>query len=346
MAARKVFLIGFSLLLSYCSSLIPKCSQVYSRISCHNAELLWITHVVLHSSPQEDDVWKSQWPGAVHQRIWTRAWCQKIKRFALLFVSSSVNTCRAALFPAGVKIGKVFDSFQICFKPNRDAVGIGLYWGKTHLWHSFLPKFCFSGPAGLRGAGAASGSWSCRWNLAGMETSAAELVIKPSKLWSWDEKELQLSTRFPARLGPAAAFQLWERLSVQMAAGSPLSFLPLLCVLNASRANPSEGWQESASYLTLLTYLTCCFYLNQGPCFHKQWRNGFKEIQMRCVPFHVLLVTLHFREIKYWCSESWLLSLSIFLLHQEQGECVLNIIWLHVCVKLVCSLPVLSGWTN
>lgn len=73
-------------------------------------------------SPQEDDIWKSQWPGTVHQRIWTRAWCQKIKRFALLFLCVSVNLCRAALFPAGVKIGKVFDSFQICFKPNRDAV--------------------------------------------------------------------------------------------------------------------------------------------------------------------------------------------------------------------------------
>lgn len=259
--------------------------------------------MVLHSSPQEDDVWKSQWPGAVHQRIWTRAWCQKIKRFALLFLSVSVNICRAALFPAAVKIGK-------CLTLSRSVLSqIEMLWGlacteaKTHLWPSFLSKFCFSGPAGLGGAWAACGSWSCRWNLAGMEASAAELVIKPSKLWSWDETELQLSTCFPPRLGPAAgaAFQLWERLSVQMAPGSPLSFLPLLHVLNTSRTNLSEGWQESALYLTLLT-LACCFYLNQGPCFHKQWRNGFKETQMRCVPFHVLLVTSHFREIKYWCS--------------------------------------------
>lgn len=71
------------------------------------------------SSLQEDDFWTSQWPGTVYQRIWTRAWCQKIKRFAFLFMSIYVNIWRTVLFLTAVKISKTLDSCQICFEPNR-----------------------------------------------------------------------------------------------------------------------------------------------------------------------------------------------------------------------------------
>lgn len=260
---------------------------MYSKcIAFHNARVFLITDMVLHSSPQEDDVWKSQWPGAVHQRIWTRAWCQKIKRFALLFLSIFVNICRAALFPAAVKIGK-------CLTLSRSVLSqIEMLWGlacteaKTHLWPSFLSKFCFSGPAGLGGAWAACGSWSCRWNLAGMEASAAELLIKPSKLWSWDETELQLSTCFPPRLGPAAgaAFQLWERLSVQMAPGSPLSFLPLLHVLNTSRANPSEG-DRNQLCTSLCWHLLAVFISTRVHVFTSNEEMGSRKHRWGVSPF-------------------------------------------------------------
>lgn len=55
------------------------------------------------------------------------------------------------------------------------------------------------------GVGAVDGTWQ------GWKPLAAALMIKPSKLWSQDEKELELSTCFPPSLGPAvnAAFQLW-----------------------------------------------------------------------------------------------------------------------------------------
>lgn len=51
------------------------------------------------------------------------------------------------------------------------------------------------------GGGAVGGTWQ-GWKLLG-----AELMIKPSKIWSWDEKELQLFTFFPPSLG--SALQLW-----------------------------------------------------------------------------------------------------------------------------------------
>lgn len=211
--------------------------------------------MVLHSSPQEDDVWKSQWPGAVHQRIWTRAWCQKIKRFALLFLSISVNICRAALFPAAVKIGK-------CLTLSRSVLSqIEMLWGlacteaKPHLWPSFLSKFCFSGPAGLGGAWAACGSWSCRWNLAGMEASAAELVIKPSKLWSWDETETAALHMLPTQAGTCCwcCFSALGKAQCPNGSRQSLVFPATPPCPEYQQSKPFRGWQESALYLTLLT---------------------------------------------------------------------------------------------
>lgn len=160
--------------------------------------------------------------------------------------------------------------------------------------------------------------WSS-WTLGRMSSLwELELSMEPGRdgsvsSWAGDETFRALVLRWkraaalcllPTQAGTCCwcCFSALGKAQCPNGCSSPLSFLPLLHVLNGSRANPSQGWQESALCLTLLTYLACCFYLNQGPCFHKQWRNGFKEIQMRCVLFHVLRVTLHFREIKRWCS--------------------------------------------
>lgn len=304
--------------------------------------------MVLHSSPQEDDIWKSQWPGAVHQRIWTRAWCQKIKRFALLFLSISVNICRAALFPAGVKIGKVFDSFQICFKPNRGDVGDWPVLRQNPSLAQFpIQILLFWSSWTLRSMSSLWEFWSCQGNLAGMEVSAAELVIKPAKLWSWDAEELQLSTCFPPG---------WDLLLVLLFSSGKGSVSKWLQAVPCLSCHCSMSWMPAEqtlqkgdrNQLCAFADIPCLLFLSQpGSMFSqamKKWVQGNTD-EVCPISCSSCDFTLQRNKVLMFLILA-VISEYLFAAARTGRLCVLNIIWLHVCVKLVCSLPVLAGWTN
>lgn len=303
----------------------------------------------LFFSPQEDDFWKSQWLGAVHQRIWTRAWCQKIKRFALLFLFISVNICRAALFPAGVKTGKVFDSFRICFKPNKDAVGSWPVLRQNPSLAQFPIQILLF--------------WSS-WTLGSM-----------SSLW-----ELELSME-PGRDGSVSSWaddQTFKALVLRCKRTAALHMLPTqagtccwCCFSALGKAQCPNGSRQSLvfpatapcpecqqskpfrrvtgiSFVPHFADIPCLLFFSQpGSMFSqamKKWVQGntdevcplscsscdFTLQRNKALIFLILVV----------------ISEYLFAAPRTGRHCVLNIIWLHVCVKLVCSLPVLAGWTN
>lgn len=306
--------------------------------------------MVLHSSPQEDDIWKSQWPGAVHQRIWTRAWCQKIKRFALLFLSTSVNICRAALFPAGVKIGKVFDSFQICFKPNRGDVEDWPVLRQNPSLAQFPIQILLFWSSWTPGSMSSLWEfWSCQGNLAGMEVSAA---------WAGDQtcKALVLGCKRAAALHmlpTQAGTCCWSCFSALGKAQCPNGSRQSL-VFPATAPCPEHQQSKPFRRVTGISFvphfadIPCLLFLSQpGSMFSqamKKWVQGNTD-EVCPISCSSCDFTLQRNKVLMFLILA-VISEYLFAAARTGRLCVLNIIWLHVCVKLVCSLPVLAGWTN
>lgn len=227
--------------------------------------------------------------------------------------------------------------------------GIGLCWGKTHLWPSFLYKFCFSGPAGLQGARAACGSFGA------VKGTWQGWKCQQLSWWSNLQSfglEMQKSCSSP-HASHQAGTCCWCCFSAlgkaQCPNGSRQSFVfPATAPCPECQQSKPFRRVTGISFVPHFADIPCLLFLSQpGSMFSqamKKWVQGNTD-EVCPISCSSCDFTLQRNKVLMFLILA-VISEYLFAAARTGRFCVLNIIWLHVCVKLVCSLPVLAGWTN